>query len=109
MIPDDIDKNILEYVANDEPWHIVCGVFYHKFQNPQELIDLIFKLYQSNLISITKGPNTSTEPSSEVFLKEAKNNNWFEDDDCTDGDWWDIQATEKGFEYVKDRFKPRIL
>ena len=63
MTPDNIDKNILEYVANDEPWHIVCGVFYHLFENPRELIDRIFNLYDEGLLVISKSDDTGVEPS----------------------------------------------
>lgn len=105
MVPDEIDKNILEYVANEEPWHIVCGGFYKDFKDPEELIERIFKLYEENLISIEKGSHTITEPTHEAFRKEAQKNNWFDNIAYTDGDWWDIRATVKGFEYVKERFK----
>ena len=105
MIPDAMDKDILEYVANDEPWHIVCGAFYHQFENPRELIDRIFRLYDVGLLEISKSLYKNVEPTPELFEKEAMENNWFEDKNYTEGLWWDIQATEKGFEYVKDRFR----
>lgn len=105
MIPDEINKNILEYVVNEEPWHIVCGAFNNNFKNPKELIHRIFRLYDENLITISKGPSTTVEPTPQSFEKEAVENDWFNNSNCTDGAWWDIKATEKGFEYVKDRFK----
>jgi len=105
MTPDAIDKDILEYVANDEPWHIICGEMYDEFDSPEELIDRIFNLFDEGLVSISKGYKTQFEPTPELFKQEAEANNWFKDINNTNGLWWDIRTTDKGFKFVKDRFK----
>ncbi len=101
------DITILEYVANGEPWYIVCAAFHKDFDDPNELIQRIFQLQKEGLISITKSPPTTIEPTAEMFKKQAVGSEWFksEDDMPNDDAWWDIIATEKGFAYVKDRFR----
>ncbi|MFZ2642152.1 MAG: hypothetical protein WA117_14230 [Verrucomicrobiia bacterium] len=106
MQPDDIDKDILEYVANEEPWHILCGVFYHRFKDPAELVQRVFRLREEGLISISKGSRTSIEPNPDAFLTDARAHDWHEDSVVAeDSTWWDIVATEMGFEHVKKRFR----
>ena len=107
MNVDSIDKSILEYVASEEPWHILCGAFYHHFDSPSELIERVFRLFEKGLITIPKAQGTSEEPSYKPFKREAEANNWFENDLFTDGPWWNIVATEEGFRCIKDRFESR--
>jgi hypothetical protein len=98
---DEKDKEILEYCANEEPWHIVCGAFHHQFVDSREFIDRILILKEKGFIKISG----RIEVTREILFRDAESNNWHENDVVTGGDCWLIRTSETGFEFVKDRFK----
>lgn len=96
---DDIDKAILGYVANEEPWHVVCGVFRPRFDEPAEFVEKLFNLRQLGLIEIrssAEGP----EPTPERLLADGKANHWHEQTDWRQGAIWVLRATDRGFAYA---------
>ncbi len=106
---DELDKDILEYAANVEPWHILCSVFYYKFTEYSEIIDRVLALQSTGLLSVRKGKETFPNPTRNVLLADAQHYDWYEDVIWPKGNgpWWNIETTERGIEYVKDRFQPR--
>jgi len=103
----ELDKEILEFIVNGEPWHIICGAFVDRFNQPEELIHKIFNFAKEGLIVISPSNNETPVPTIEVFQRESKKYNWYKDTVCTDGLWYDIDTTDKGFEFVKDRFEEK--
>jgi len=66
------DKDILEYVANDAPWHIVCGAMHDEFIRSEELIERIFNLYNEGLLEIQKDPYKKFPQPLNCFEKRLR-------------------------------------
>jgi hypothetical protein len=97
---DNFDKDLLEFVANDEPWHIVCKTFRPKLQVPAELISRVVRLRDAGLITF----RPASAVSADDLLADALANNWHKDTDWPNGPLWNIVTTEQWFQYVRDRF-----
>ncbi|MDP3936776.1 MAG: hypothetical protein Q8R92_01415 [Deltaproteobacteria bacterium] len=93
---DETDKAILGYVANEEPWHVVCGVFCQHFDEPAEFVATLFRLRELGLIEITAVAG-SPEPTLNRLLADGKANHWHEQTEWRDGAIWTLRATDQGF------------
>jgi|SRR5690625_4298338 len=101
MKPEDIDLDLLEFIANDEPWHILCPVFYYRYPSPKAFVHRIKKLEEEGYLRFLQSPS----PSEPELLDEARRNDFWDEEDVTDGPWWDVIATDRGFALVKGRFE----
>ena len=100
-----LDKYLLEYAVNEEPWHIVCGVFCCEYGTAEKLAKKLFALKEKGLVSISPELNTLIPPNIKALVDAASQEDNYEDVMVPNEFWWDIKATDKGFNIVRDRFK----
>jgi hypothetical protein len=99
---DPLTRELLEYVAQEEPWHIVCAVFHHRFPSPEAFIQTIFELRNRRLITISPERGTDVDATPEALLRDAEAQNFYEDVDWPEGPVWNLLATDAGYELVAD-------
>ena len=75
---DEIDKDILEYTANEEPWHVVCGEFHERFKKPEELVTCLIQLRDLGLIRIERQDNKDAKVDRSDLIEDAIANEWHE-------------------------------
>lgn len=98
---DEIDAAILGYVANEEPWHVVCGAFCPRFDEPADFIEALFRLRDLGLIEI-RASGGGPEPTFERLLADGKANHWHEQTGWRDGAVWMLRATDRGFACISE-------
>jgi hypothetical protein len=102
---DAIDLNILEAAVSDEPLHILCAMLEKQFKNIKEIVPRIIELEKNGLIEIQRDPGTNINPTPEDLERISINHKAYGNNSWPEGPTWSINTTEKGYEFIKDKFK----
>jgi len=99
---DSLTRELLEYVAQEEPWHIVCAVFHHRFPSPEVFVQALFELRERELLSIEPGRGIDVQPTPDALLREARAHDFYEDVDWPSGPVWKLLATDAGVHVARE-------
>ena len=99
---DDTDREILEYLSVEEPWHILCGELIDEAGEPRDLPERVERLWRAGAIAIRKRCGTQEEPTAENLRNDAERNDWHSGEKVRDQPWWDLLATEKAGQMLGD-------
>jgi hypothetical protein len=64
MIVDSVDREILEYFLNLEPWRIACGELLDESGEPKDLPERIERLVRAGALAVAQVLGTTEEPSA---------------------------------------------
>ena len=98
---DPLTKELLEYVAQEEPWHIVCAVFHYRFPSLDALVQTLFELRDRKLLTISTDRGTEVEATPEALLRDAEAHDFYEEVDWPEGPVWNVIATSAGYDLVR--------
>ena len=99
----ELDKDVLELVALEVSWEMVCGEFYERFGSADLLAKRLFELRQGELLSITATDADGDILDYRQLVADALAHDCYEDSDLSRAPRWRIVATDKGFEHVRGR------
>jgi len=101
----ELDKALLELLALEVPWSMVCGEFHERYGSPGALARRLFELYHAELLTIRSTGSSGSEMSPGVLEADALKNSCYAGVADTAEPGWSIVATDGGFEKIKDRLK----
>jgi hypothetical protein len=96
-----IDKELLQLVAIEVPWAMVCGEFHGRYDSVDELIVHLFQLQNEGLIEISNNSDPDMFANPEVLRNEALAHGNFEDIETLEASAWRIAATSAGYDRIK--------
>ncbi len=99
------DQSLIELVALEVPWFIVCSEFHHEYGSAEALVLRLFELRHLELLEINPSEPTG-DVTPEALVSDALANDCYEDCQFPALSSWVIVATALGFEQVRDRLKP---
>ena len=102
----ELDKELLESLALELPWEIVCDEFQQRYGSPGALARRLCELQHVELLTIRSRASGELETSAGALETDAVANSCYADITGTSKLGWDIAATDNGFEVVKERLRP---
>jgi len=101
----ELDKKLLELLALEAPWDIVCAEFHEWYGSPGALALRLFELYHADLVTIRSTASGESEMSPSALETHALRNSCYADPADITEQGWSIVATDAGFQTIKDRLK----
>ena len=98
------DLQVLELVALEVPWFIVCSEFHHKYGSAEALALRLYELRHLELLEI-ESSELGGDVTLQALVSDAIANGCYEDCDFPSRSGWVIVATAQGFEHVQSRFR----
>lgn len=98
----EVDGELLELLALQSAWYMVCGEFYEAYGSPGALASRLFELRAAGLIEI-HARAANAELSAAALEADAINNDCYRDLSATNEPRWDLVATDAGFQMIKGR------
>ena len=99
----ELDKDLLELLALQVPWYMVCGEFHERYGSPGALARRLFALRDAELVSIRVKESTEAKLSPEALEADALSNECYDNLEATREPIWYMVSTDRGYELVKDR------
>ncbi len=96
-----IDKDLLQLVAIEVPWPMVCGEFHGRYGSVDELVRRLFELLGGGLLQIACGAGGASDPDPVSLRSEAVAHGNFEDIEMITESDWCIVATNKGYAIIE--------
>ena len=96
-----IDKELLQLVAFEAPWAMVCGEFHGRYDSVDELVKHLFQLLKEGLVEIFNSSDPDMLANPEVLRNEALAHENFEDIETLEASAWRIAATSAGYGRIK--------
>ena len=96
-----IDKDLLQLVAIEVPWPMVCGEFHGSYGSVDELVRRLFELLGGGLVQIASVEDEESSPGPASLRNEAKAHGNFEDINLLAESPWRIVATSKGYALIE--------
>ena len=96
-----IDKDLLQLVAIEVPWPMVCGEFYERYNSVDELVRRLFQLRDEGLLQISNNEDLESFPNPAMLRSEASVHGNFEDIESLVASVWRIVATSAGYDLIK--------
>ncbi len=96
-----IDRDLLQLVAIESPWPMVCGEFHGRYGSVDELVRRLFELLGGGLVQIACGEGGASVPDPDVLCSEAVAHGNFEDIELMTESAWCIVATSKGYALIE--------
>lgn len=100
----ELDKELLELLALEVPWDMVCGEFHEQYGSPGALARRLFELCHAELATISSRAPGESETSPGALEADALMNACYADLAAQEPRW-DIVATDDGYERIKVRLK----
>ncbi len=98
------DKELLQLVAIEVPWPMVCGEFHTLYDSVDELVRRLFQLRDEGVVRISTvedGTDGESFPDPAALRNEALVHGNFEDIELLVESVWRIVATAAGFALIK--------
>ena len=100
-----LDKELLELLALQVPWYMVCGEFHERYGSAARLAQRIVELQHAEILEIRSKDRSAPPVSAQDLERDALENDCYDDLEATREPQWTLVATEKGFRLIEDRLR----
>jgi len=102
-----IEKDMLFYCSNEEPWHKVCADNIDNFRTKDVFFEQLFGLINENYLEIVDSTAAFPTFVIEEMKKNAQSNDYYINGETDDGPKWKMITSDKGMKLIADYFIQR--
>ena len=99
----ELDEELLELIALQVPWYMVCGEFHQRYGSAGALARRLFELREAGLLEIRSRSGEAVDLTPEAMEADALENDCYEEIESVREPRWDIIATDVGFSSIETR------
>ncbi len=95
------DKDMLQLLAIEVSWPMVCGEFHESYGSVEALVKRLFEFKDQGLVQITSSDDKQLLAVPAALCSEAENHGNYNDIELMAESGWSIAATNKGYALIK--------
>jgi len=95
------DKDLLQLLAIEVPWSMVCGEFHGQFATVEALVKRLFELRDAGLVQIISEADEDAFAEAAALCAEAAVYDNFEDVSMLSSSNWRLAATAQGYALIE--------